>query len=168
MRKVREGELLRESLAELARARGHLEYSFRAVARLDDALENVTEEDLEAIEAFTSRFSRLVDLVTKRVLRALDQFELYDTGTLLDVANRAEQRGVIDSVDWLREVKDLRNRSAHDYAGDRLAEIFVFAREELRRLLAACDRLVAYSQDPFVSSGAAGPEEQRGLRLPSA
>lgn len=69
MRRVREAELLRESLAELARARGHLEYSFRAVARFDDALENVTEEDLEAIEAFTSRFSRLVDLVVAHAIR---------------------------------------------------------------------------------------------------
>jgi len=99
---------------------------------------------LVRIEAFTSRFARVVDLISKRVLRAMDQFEMYEAGTLLDVANRAEKRGVIESVDWLRELKDTRNRISHDYAGDRLPEILAYCREELPRLLATCKRIKEY------------------------
>jgi uncharacterized protein YutE (UPF0331/DUF86 family) len=119
-------------------------YSANACADLPPDEPTPNEEVLARIEAFTSRFARVVDLMSKRVLRAMDQFEMYEAGTLLDVANRAEKRGVIESVDWLRELKDTRNRISHDYAGDRLPEILTYCREELPRLLATCKRIKEY------------------------
>jgi len=138
--------LLAESLAELDRALGHLVYSANACATIKPDEPAPTEEALARIEAFTSRFARVVDIMSKRVLRAIDHFEMYDAGTLLDVANRAEKRGIIDSVDWLRELKDTRNRIPHDYAGDRLPEILAYCREELPRLLATCKRIGDYGE----------------------
>ena len=135
---------LAESFAELDRALCHLEYSANVCADLPPDEPAPTEEALARIEAFTSRFARVVDLMSMRVLRAMDQFEMYEAGTLLDVANRAEKRGVIESVDWLRELKDTRNRISHDYAGDRLPEILAYCREELPRLLATCQRIREY------------------------
>ena len=135
---------LAESLAELERALSHLVYSANACADLPPDEPTPNEEVLARIEAFTSRFARVVDLMSKRVLRAMDQFEMYEAGTLLDVANRAEKRGVIESVDWLRELKDTRNRISHDYAGDRLPEILAYCREELPSLLATCKRIKDY------------------------
>lgn len=136
---------LAESLAELDRALSHLLYSANACADLAPNESDHTEDALAQIEALTSRFARVVDLISKRVLRAIDQFEMYDAGTLLDVANRAEKRGMIDSVDWLRELKDTRNRISHDYAGDRLSEILAYCRQELPRLLATCKRIREYA-----------------------
>ncbi len=136
---------LTESLEELDQSVAHLQYAARATAQIPQELSGVSEEDLLKVEAFTSRFARVVDLITKRVLRALDHFELHDVGTLLDVANRAEKRGLIDSVDWLRELKDTRNRISHDYSGEHLPEILGYCREELPRLVAACDRTRAYA-----------------------
>ena len=135
---------LAESLAELERALSHLVYSANACADLPPDEPTPNEEVLARIEAFTSRFARVVDLMSKRVLRAMDQFEMYEAGTLLDIANRAEKRGVIESVDWLRELKDTRNRISHDYAGDRLPEILAYCREELPSLLATCKRIKDY------------------------
>ena len=135
---------LAESLAELNRALCHLEYSANACADQPPHETVPTEEALARIEAFTSRFARVIDLMSKRVLRAMDQFEMYEPGTLLDVANRAEKRGLIESVDWLRELKDTRNRISHDYSGDRLPEILAYCREELPHLLAACSRIMQY------------------------
>jgi uncharacterized protein YutE (UPF0331/DUF86 family) len=135
---------LAASLAELDRALSHLLYSANTCADLPPDEPTPTEEVLARIEAFTSRFARVVDLMSKRVLRAMDQFEMYEAGTLLDVANRAEKRGVIESVDWLRELKDTRNRISHDYAGDRLPEILAYCREELPRLLTTCKRIKEY------------------------
>jgi hypothetical protein len=135
-----------ESLAELDRALSHLKYSANACANLLSHEPAPTEDALAQIEAFTSRFARVVDLMSKRVLRAMDQFEMYEPGTLLDVANRAEKRGVIESVDWLRELKDTRNRISHDYAGDRLPEILVYCREELPWLLTTCKCIKEYSE----------------------
>lgn len=141
-----EAAYLRDSLDELVRASGHLLYSADACGGLSADMAVLSEEELCRVEAFTSRFARVVDLLTKRVLRALDHFELYDSGTLLDVANRAEKRGLIESVDWLRELKDTRNRIAHDYAGDRLSEILGYCREELPRLSETCQRTLAYGE----------------------
>ena len=135
---------LAESLAELDRALCHLVYSANACADLPADDPAPSEEALARIEAFTSRFARVVDLMSKRVLRSMDQFEMYEAGTLLDVANRAEKRGVIESVDWLRELKDTRNQISHDYAGDRLPEILVYCREELPALLETCKRIRVY------------------------
>lgn len=135
---------LAESLAELDRALSHLAYSARTCEHVVFLGSALSEEQLADIEAFTSRFARVVDLVCKRVLRALDEYEMFEPGTLLDVANRAEKRGLIASVDWLREIKDTRNKISHDYAGDRLLEILEYCIKELPELLSTCDRIKSY------------------------
>lgn len=138
---------LAESLVELERAIGHLGYSARTIPTALKANEKPHEDQLIQIEAFTSRFARVVDLLSKRVLRAMDQFEMQEPGTLLDVANRAEKRRLIESVEWLREVKDTRNEISHDYAGDRLLELLVFCRDELPKLIIACNHTIQYGRD---------------------
>jgi uncharacterized protein YutE (UPF0331/DUF86 family) len=140
---------LKETIIELDRALAHLDFSAQAVADLNAqaiAIE-LNEEALAQVEAFTSRFARVIDLLSKRVLRALDQYEMQDPGTLLDVANRAEKRGIIPSVDWLRELKDTRNQISHDYAGDRLLEILQYCRQKLPELLTTCTRAKAYIEN---------------------
>jgi uncharacterized protein with HEPN domain len=72
---------------------------------------------------------------------------------LLDVANRAEKRGVIESVEWLRELKNTRNRISHDYAGDFLPEVLEYCHTELPRLLTACDLITAYGNVLLTRSG---------------
>ena len=135
---------LRNSAEELNSAVQHLKFSRDSVARLEHVAhtEDWSPEALEKVEAMTSRFARVVDLLVHRVLRSIDFYELQEPGTLLDVANRAEQRGLIDSVDWLREMKDARNRIAHDYTGERLPELLDFCNSELNALLLACERTI--------------------------
>ena len=137
--------LLEQGLAELANARRHLDYSFQQVAGLSDALEAATEEQLESAEAFTGRFARSVDLLVNKVLRSLDRVELKPEGTLLDVINRAQKRGLVARTEELREMKDVRNMIAHDYAGAKAAEIFAYCREQKPVVDAICDRVAAYA-----------------------
>ena len=79
-----------------------------------------------------------MDLLVNKVLRSLDRVELKPEGTLLDVVNGAEKRGFIKRAADLREMKDVRNMIAHDYAGARAAEIFAYCREQKPVLDAAC------------------------------
>ena len=65
-----------ESLGELERALAHLSYSEAACAGIVPGSSALTEDELIRVEAFTSRFARLIDLLSRRVLRALDHFEL--------------------------------------------------------------------------------------------
>lgn len=103
-----------------------------------------SEANAESIEAFMSRFARTVDLLTNKALRALDLAELEPSGSLLDVLNRAERRGVVESAERLREMKNLRNLIAHDYAGEYLAETFQACVEFTSQLLEIIERVHDY------------------------
>ncbi len=144
IRKETHAAYLLESLAELEAAIGHLTYSAKTCDSIVFLDHSPTEDELINVEAFTSRFARVIDIMSKRVLRAIDQYEMLDPGTLLDVANRAEKRGLIDSTNWLRDIIDARNQIAHDYSGERLAEIFTYCRTELPNLLDTCSRIATY------------------------
>lgn len=138
-------QFLEQGLAELQQARRHLDYSFQQLAGLPESLQGVTAGQLESVEAFSSRFARTVDLLVNKVLRSLDRVELKSEGTLLDVVNRAEKRGFVTRAADLREMKDVRNIIAHDYAGAKAAEIFAYCREQKTALDAICDRVVAHA-----------------------
>lgn len=138
-------QFLEQGLAELHLARGHLDYSFQQVAGLPKSLLGVTAGQLESVEAFSSRFARTVDLLVNKALRSLDRVELKSEGTLLDVVNRAEKRGFVTRAADLREMKDVRNIIAHDYAGAKAAEIFAYCLEQKPALDTICDRLNAHA-----------------------
>lgn len=142
MKKSLYAQQLRAAAEELRSAVEHLEFSRDSVARLETVALTAewSPEALEKVEALTSRFARVVDLLIHRVFRSIDFYELQEPGSLLDVANRAERRGLVDSVDWLREMKDARNRIAHDYTGERLPELLSFCQDEMSALLLACER----------------------------
>jgi uncharacterized protein with HEPN domain len=138
--------LLRASLAELERACTHLSFSRDRVSGLGGDLREWTEEELERAEAFTSRFGRVVDLLTNKVLRALFLYELEPVGTALDRVNLAEKRGFVDRADRLTELKEQRNVIAHDYAGSELARVLAFGREHAEELHATCRRVAVYAE----------------------
>jgi len=138
-------KLLEESLGELAKARGHLDYSFKEIAGLPATLAGATERQLESAEAFTGRFARAVDLLVNKVLRSLDRVEMQPEGTLLDVVNRAEKRGFVGRAQELREMKDVRNIIAHDYAGAKAAEIFNYCRDQKPLVDSIFDAVAKYS-----------------------
>ena len=58
----------------------------------------VNENDWDQLEALSGRFARLTDLIVHKLLRALDRYEFEETGALLDAANRAVKRGLIESI----------------------------------------------------------------------
>lgn len=141
MKRDQARQFLEQNLTELHQVRQHLDYSFQQVFALPGSLEGVTAGQLESVEAFSSRFARTVDLLVNKVLRSLDRVEMKPEGTLLDVVNRAEKRGFVTSAADLREMKDVRNIIAHDYAGVKAAEIFAYCREQKPVLDAICARV---------------------------
>ena len=145
MKRDQAGLLLKQGLVELRLARQYLDYSFQQVAALPQDLAGASAAQLESVEAFSSRFARTVDLLVNKVLRSLDRAELKPEGTLLDVVNRAEQRGLVTRASELREMKDVRNLIAHDYASAKAAEIFAYCREQKPVLDDICNRVVTFA-----------------------
>ena len=83
--------LLQEGLAHLEQAASHLALSHdRTLAIIRQ--ENWTPEELERLESLSSRFARLSDLLTQKIMRLIDELELTPDGTLLDRIQRAETR----------------------------------------------------------------------------
>jgi len=145
MTKDRSPELLLQSLAELAQARQHLDFSFGQIAEWPEVMRNATPDQLANAEAFTSRFARAVDLLVNKVLRSMGRVELEPEGTVLDLINRAEKRGFVEQALILREMKEVRNMIAHDYAGTRMAEILDYCRAQKPIFDAICNRVTIYA-----------------------
>ncbi len=115
--------LLREELQNLKRAADFLGFSLDRSRELVNC-ENWSPEELERLESLASRFARLTDLLTQRVMRLVDAVELTPEGTLLDRFHRAEKRGWVDNSRDLVRIRELRNLIAHEYAADRMIEIY--------------------------------------------
>jgi uncharacterized protein YutE (UPF0331/DUF86 family) len=137
--------LLKESLSRLAEAERWLRRSYTQCSQIGirDAF---SDEDFDHFETLTSRFARVSDMVLQKVFRNIDRLELEEGGTLLDVLNRAEKRGIIPSADQFRELRELRNEIAHEYALDDLKALFASVLEHTPALFSILDLTKAYCQ----------------------
>lgn len=101
-------------------------------------------EELERLESLTSRFARLADLLIQRIFRLIDEIELTGTGTLLDRIYRAEKRGWADAAEMIN-IRELRNLVAHEYASDKMPEIYAVVAAMSPALLAVVPKVIAYA-----------------------
>ena len=106
--------------------------------------ESVEADDWDQLEALSGRFGRLTDLVLHKLFRALDRYELEETGSLLDSSNRAVKRGLIETVDVLRDLKDLRNEIVHEYAVEDLNGLYEDIYKATPQLLNLLSRIAGY------------------------
>lgn len=136
-------ELLEEELLGLQLAAGHLDYSMERCRSLVGQ-DGLPPDQLERLESLTSRFARLSDLLIQRIFRLIDEIELVGNGSILDRIYRAEKRGWGDATDLIR-IRELRNLIAHEYATEKMAEIYATVMAISPALLATVPRVVAYA-----------------------
>jgi uncharacterized protein YutE (UPF0331/DUF86 family) len=79
---------------------------------------------MDALETLSSRFSRSIDYLISKVLRSIDDVEFENQGALIDVINNAEKRGLIESVEQMREIKEIKNEIVHEYIQVGLQNLF--------------------------------------------
>lgn len=111
--------------------------------------ETYSVEELESLEALTSRFSRAIDLLVNRVYRTIDYIETMETGTIIDVMNRAHKRQLVDSVIALREIKELRNQMVHEYPDDKIIDLFKDSFLHTPKLLEFINNTIAYCEKNY-------------------
>jgi hypothetical protein len=114
------------TLEVVAKEAAHLEWSRAKLFenQIDspwvDAL-STQPERAERLEAFVSRYGRLqgtlVDKLLPRWLLALAE----RPGSQIEVLNRAERLGVVESTIAMLEARQLRNRVVHEYMTDSAA-----------------------------------------------
>jgi hypothetical protein len=138
-------ELLQDELAGLQLAAKHLEYSLDRCLNLIGQKE-MSPEQLERFESLSSRFARLADLLVQRIFRLIDEIELTGGGTILDRIYRAEKRDWAEASGMIR-IRELRNLIAHEYANDKMPEIYLAVATLSRPLLAVVPKVIAYAND---------------------
>ena len=98
------------------------------------------------MEALTSRFARLSDILIQKVLKTIERLDGDSPGTVRDRIMQAEKKGIIQSAVMLIEIRDVRNTIAHDYDNTSFNEIILFAIKNSAVLLQAVESSVQYSR----------------------
>ena len=138
-------ELLQEDLAGLQLAAGYLQFSIERCSNLIGQ-EALSPEQLERLESLTSRFARLADLLIQRVFRLVDEIELTGGGSILDRIYRAEKRGWASAAELIN-IRELRNLIAHEYATEKMLEIYSAVAAMASILLEAVPKVVEYANN---------------------
>jgi hypothetical protein len=66
--------------------------------------EAYADDEFDAFENLTSRYSRTVDLIVNKTLRSIDAVEFLDSRSVIDTANRAEK---LRTISKLRDARRL-------------------------------------------------------------
>lgn len=138
--------LLRTELDNLDKAATYLAASLGRSGKLLGRAD-LGPDELERLESMASRFARLSDLLTQRVMRLVDDLELTPAGSLLDRIQRAEKRGWVERAEDLVRIRELRNLVAHEYAAERMAEIYAGIAGLTPALLAVVPKVRTYAED---------------------
>jgi len=85
----------------------------------------ISFEAEESLDALSSKFSRVSDIFTQKVLKTLIFVLREDAPTFLDRMNLCEKLGIIPSAEELIAIRDLRNIIAHEYLSENLVEIYM-------------------------------------------
>ena len=100
-----------------------LDHSYKAAFKIGSK-KAYTLEEFDVFENLSSRFSRSIDFLIRKVFRSIDDAEFQNQGTLIDVVNNAHKRALFDSIEEFRQLKDMRNAIAHEYLDDSLLTHF--------------------------------------------
>jgi uncharacterized protein YutE (UPF0331/DUF86 family) len=116
-------DLLRENLNTLNKSAEWVQRSYEQTIEIKQK-ESYSVEEFDKLENLTSRYARTADMLVNKVLRSLDTVESEDIGTIIDIMNRAEKRGIVFSAEILHTIKDLRNNIAHEYKISEITRFF--------------------------------------------
>jgi uncharacterized protein YutE (UPF0331/DUF86 family) len=140
--------ILQEDLNNLKESTASLEYSYKKCIGINFKKE-FNEEELESFEALTSRFARVCDIITQKVLKSIDVIDLETPGTLRDIFNRSEKKNIIPSAKDLVDIRILRNEIVHDYLPEMINDIFKKVLTETPKLFDIIDLIQKYCKEKY-------------------
>lgn len=114
---------LNENMQALAESVRWLQRSYSICNEQFD-LKNLTDEGFDAFEALTSRFARVVDILTNKVTRSIVYLEQGTSYTWIDTLFYLKKQGLISSIDEVRLIKEIRNEIVHEYIVSDLKQLF--------------------------------------------
>ena len=116
--------LLQDAWRECERHIYHLFHAMQSIRAFLPLTEktyvNLTDEQIQDIDQFILRYTKLQDTMGGRLFPAILNYlnEQFEDRPMLDKLNRLEKLGYIDSVEHWQEIRNIRNKFAHDYPDD--------------------------------------------------
>jgi len=98
----------------------------------------------ECFEILTSRFSRVSDLYTQKLLSFLFRLLQEPDLSFIDKCQRLEKLGLTNSVKELYDIRSIRNQITHEYALDDLEEIHQAVMQGTPHLIALVQKTILY------------------------
>lgn len=85
-----------------------------------ERFEHLTDVQVQSVDQFILRFTKLQDTMGNRLFPAVLQYlqEQYEERPMLDKLNRLEKLGYIQSAEAWQNIRNTRNKFAHDYPDD--------------------------------------------------
>ena len=134
---------LRQDSAMLEKQLSWLRLSHRECSAIG-IKEEYTIEEFEKFEVLCSRYARTIDFLIRKVFRTIDAYEFENQGTLIDVVNNAHKRGLIEDIDELRIMKDVRNTIVHEYIEEALTDTFEEVLHYTKKLIQIVDNTLSH------------------------
>jgi uncharacterized protein YutE (UPF0331/DUF86 family) len=116
-------EVLQENINKLNLSAEWIRRSYEQTKTIQQK-DTYSIDEFDKLENLASRYARTTDMLVNKVLRSIDAVELEDFGTIIDIMNRAEKRGIVESAELLHTIKDLRNNIVHEYQITEITKFF--------------------------------------------
>ena len=126
-------ELLQQNWNLLMKSMESLNLSVEKVSKIKKKGE-YTFEEMESFDSLTSKFGRTSDIFLQKIIRTIWAL-LHETQMpLIDVLNKSEKIGLIESADNLLEIRDIRNQIAHEYLPEAIQDLITDVLEFSKQL----------------------------------
>ena len=145
---------LKHALIGLERARIVLEYSHSKCSKFDFDQE-LSMEELDDLEALTSKFARLSDIIVKKIINAIELVEFEDQSKyVLDIIAAMAKKGFIDNEDVFFTIREKRNTIAHEYVltQEELIDLFQFVVDHCHVLFNCTQKIQDHCKKLFSES----------------
>ena len=116
-------ELLTKNWFLLQGALPSFEKSLRKCSQIH-VMDTLDFEMEESFDALTSKFARISDIYTQKVIKTLLFVLREDAATFLDRMNLCGKLEIIPSAEAMILIRDFRNMIAHEYVTENLMEIY--------------------------------------------
>lgn len=85
-----------------------------------EGFEHLSDAQVQTLDQFILRFTKLQDAMGTRVFPAVLEYlqEPYEERPMLDKLNRLEKLGYLESAEAWQNIRNTRNKFAHDYPDD--------------------------------------------------
>ena len=81
-------------------------------------LANLPTDKLAFLDMMTTRFGKLQDIIGSKIFPIILNLLEEDAVAFIDKLNKLEKLGYIEDANWWVELREIRNKIAHDYPDD--------------------------------------------------